>query len=342
MTTTGLAVPSVRGISRRTLIGLAISSVILLVTLPATTKIAGYQLFAEDLLAYGLALALLTLAAGPVRTLTLPAYLATGFAGYFGAFGVAALVGRQVMARVENTPYVGDVLVMPALEEVVKVVPVLIVAIIAVRHRQVRPSATDFMLLAAWAGAGFGVHENGLYGRGGPDFGVAPVVSLVFPFCRAVPAERVPGGEVLADAAGTTSMLAMGHLVWSALAGLGLGIALLYGRRWLIRLVLPATLAVAIAEHAVVNAFADGSVRGPASAARTVLLGGWLSPLALVLGTAAVVLVEWRLTRRPRGDEGPAPVRKFPAWLWLTAPDAARRRRLLGMLQAPTTTGENR
>lgn len=317
-----------RSLNLTALIGLAGSTLALLASLPSLTEAGGVGLFVGDLLAHTWVLVILTLAVGSVRTLRFPAFAAVGFAGFFGMFGLAALVGRPLMSALERQPQVGSVVVMPVIEEVLKVVPALIMVLLA-RRREIRPSATDIMLLGAWSGAGFALHENALFGRGGFNFESPPVLTLLFPVM----------GTNWADG---VTVIGAGHLLWSALIALGLGIGLLYrGGRWSWAAV-PVTIAAALGEHAIANAFADGTVGMPVRIAHVLLLGGGLSTLLLVAGTAVVVLVEWSLTSHRRmaklaGAFGhnlpPLPPARMPLWVWLTATEGERRGRMLGVWQ---------
>lgn len=317
-----------RSLNLMALVGLAGSTLALLASLPSLTEAGGAGLFVADLLAHTWVLVLLTLAVGSVRTMRFPAFAAVGFAGFFGMFGLSALVGRPLMSALEQQPQVGSVVVMPVIEEVLKVVPALIVVLLA-RRREVRPSATDIMLLGAWSGAGFALHENALFGRGGFNFESPPVLTLPFPVM----------GTNWADG---VTVIGAGHLLWSALIALGLGIGLLYrGGRWS-WIAIPVTIAVAVGEHAVANAFADGSVSGPVRILHVLLLGGGLSTLLLVAGTAVMVLVEWNLTSHRRMTKlaasfgrslPPLPPARVPLWAWLTTTEGERRGRVLGVWQ---------
>lgn len=318
-----------RSLNLMALVGLAGSTLALLASLPSLTEAGGVGLFVQDLLAHTWVLVILTLAVGSVRTLRFPAFAAVGFAGFFGMFGLSALVGRPLMSALEQQPQVGSVVVMPVIEEALKVVPALIVVLLA-RRREVRPSATDIMLLGAWSGAGFALHENALFGRGGFNFESPPVLTVPFPVM----------GTNWADG---VTVIGAGHLLWSALIALGLGIGLLYrGGRWS-WIAIPVTIAAALGEHAVANAFADGTVSVLVRILHVLLLGGGLSTLLLVAGTAVIVLVEWNLTSHRRmtklaGSFGrslpPLPPTRMPLWVWGTATEGERRGRMLGVWQA--------
>lgn len=318
-----------RSLNLVALLGLAGSVLALLVSLPSLTEAGGVGLFIEDLFAHAWVLALLTLVAGPVRTLRFPAFAATGFAGFFGMFGVAALVGRPVMTQLEQQRELGSVVVMPLIEELLKVLPALIMVVIAMR-RATRPSATDIMLLGAWAGAGFALHENALFGRGGFNFDSPPVLTLLFP---------VLGTRTAED----STVIGAGHLVWTALIALGLGIGLLYrSGRWS-WIAIPVTFAVAFTEHAVANAVSLESIGVPIQLAKILVLGGGMSLLLLAAGLAFIVYVEWTMTSHRRMTRlanafgrrlPPLPPAHVPRWVWLTAWESQRRGLVLGVWQA--------
>ena len=314
-----------------TYVGLAGSTVTLLALLPTLTRAGGFGLFLKDVLTHGWVLVLLTVATGLVRTLPITTYVATGFTGFFAAFGFAAAIGRPIMSHLTGMPQLGSVVVMPLIEETLKVLPVLLVLVFALRRKDVRPSAADVMMLGAWSGTGFALHENGLFGRGGPtmDNALAPF----FPFGGTNHAEGI-------------AFHVFGHVVWTALFALGIGIALLYRHgKWSWPAV-PITFAIAAGEHAVGNAFADGSIRFPIRALRILLLGGWLGALLLILGTAFVVYFEWSLTSRRRVDQvlrqqhgaklPPQPRGKVPGWLWPTPAESERRGRMFALWQRRT------
>lgn len=317
-----------RSLNLTALLGLAGSTLALLVSLPSLTESGGVGLFVQDVLAHTWVLVLLTLAAGSVRTMRFPTFAAVGFAGFFGMFGLSALVGRPLMSALEQQPQVGSVVVMPVIEEVLKVVPALIVVLLA-RRRGVRPSATDIMLLGTWSGAGFALHEDALFGRGGFNFESPPVLTVPFPVM----------GTNWADG---VTVVGAGHLLWSALIALGLGIGLLYrGGRWT-WIAIPVTIAAAVGEHAVANAFADGTVSVLVRVLHVLLLGGGLSTLLLVAGTAFVVFAEWTLTSHRQMTKlvnalgrslPPLPPTRVPRWVWVTPLESELRGRLLANWQ---------
>jgi hypothetical protein len=183
-------------------------------------------------------LAVLGSAARSVRAGTL--LLAVG-AGVYGCGILAVIVeyawtqgyahasGAPLYEVVASASYTVD----PFVEEIAKVVPLLLLAWGA-RARWQR-GLTDYLLLGAATGAGFGLLEAVMrFGtRAGtavrmPDGWVLPI-SLSPP---TVPAPAAAVGSWLPAPAGGNGLLSLSvgsgtnlHLAWSALAGLGVGLA---------------------------------------------------------------------------------------------------------------------
>ena len=256
-----------------------------------------------------------------MRTLTWRAYLGAGFTGYLAVTQLARLAGRPVVESVGSGLFPVAIFV-PVTEELIKAIPVLVVVILAARRMRQRPSALDCALLGAWIGAGYAVYENSQYGRVGGSWS-APPVSWLFP------------SNAVSHSAGMSYFVA-GHLVWSALTGLGIGVAVLYRRHYrLAWLAIPLTFAVAIAEHAESNALTLSPL-GPEPAGDRILqiltLNGLLSLLLLLLtGIALILAIERRAVR---------PDRKPSQWLLLPASAVTQRSTRLAGLQVPPATPE--
>ena len=300
------------------LVGLAVSTVTLIAVLPHVTRAAGLGRFTADLMAHAWTLGLLTAAAAPVRTLPWRAFVGAGLMGFLAVSSISRLVGRPVVSKLGDNSVLAVAGWAPFSEEVLKALPVVVVVLIAVRRTAVRPSALDLVLLGAWSGTGFALYENALFGRGGADWGAAPPFSLLVP------------SEISGQVDGV-SMVVGGHLVYSALIGLGVAVGVLYRRRWRWAwLAAPVAAAVAYGEHAAVNAVslaaATGHVAAMARVASIVSLGGWLSSLLLAGGLGLVASFEYRQATR-------APVSL--AWLRLPAAEGARRTQMLAGLQCP-------
>ena len=97
-------------------------------------------------------------------------------------------------------------------------------------------------------------------------------------------------------------MLVGGHVVYTALASLGLAVTILYGRRVrLARYAFPVTLVIAIFEHMTVDRLVligSDELGLFARFSLLITLGGYLSTVLLVAGVAAVAVFETRLMQR--------------------------------------------
>lgn len=159
--------------------------------------------------------------------------------------------------------------VVPVLEEVAKLVPVLLFAAGKLRRGRT-PAASDLLVLGAAVGGGFAFHEDLLWERAATSGLAGPGVLLP---------------TMLQD-----PMFAAGHVVWTACAALGVGLMCLHRhRRWAFVLG-PVLLAAPLLDHMVVN------VSGPKRAdLRSAMLDGRLLVWLFVACVAGAVLVEHRL-----------------------------------------------
>jgi RsiW-degrading membrane proteinase PrsW (M82 family) len=277
--------------------GLAVSAVVLVASLPVATRTGGMGHFASDLFAQLWTVALLTVAAAPVRTVGWRALVGVAFMGFLALPALARLIGRPVIDSLGDHSVVANSLWIPLTEELCQALPIILLVVFAARRTARRPSALDLMLVGAWTGAGFSLYENTQFGRGGADWSAAPPFS--------------------------------GHTVWIALLGLGLAFGVLYRRRFRFAwLAIPVSVAVALVEHGAVNALGlttSGSQPALESLVVVLTLGGWLSSVLLVGGIAMVLRIEWRALKL-----GP------PESPWrLVRPEVAQRRgQLLAAAQA--------
>lgn len=213
---------------------------------------------------YGvLQLALLGWGTRSVRVLTLVLAIGVGFYGC-GMTAVllqlaytrtlSALTGQQLYGVVTVAAYTID----PLIEEIVKVGPLLVIGMWARLRRAWR--LTDYLLLGAAFGAGFGLLEavfrmsahagkaidtrNGyLIPRGFRNILIPDVGTTLGSWLPAPVAGQSVG---IPETLGVSP-----HLTWSALAGLGIG--LLLRGRGLARLAAPIFLVLAWADHAAMN-----------------------------------------------------------------------------------------
>lgn len=289
-------------------VGLAISGISLIATLPRITQAAGVQTFLIDLLAQLWTLAILTAVAAPARTLGWRAFAGAGLTGFLAITGLARFVGRPLIENLGMANVFASALWVPFTEESFKLIPVAIVLALAVRRSDARPSALDVTLLGAWTGAGFALYENAALGRGSFSLVTNPVVSILFP-------------SELKGTAFDWPLVQTGHLVHTALIALGLAIAILYGRRirrgWI---AIAVAVSAVLLEHCSQNAMAvSGLNEVVAKIALVLTLGGWLTSILLVAGVAGVMAFEWRIAG---GSLQPALLFRLP-------PEEARRRSAL-------------
>jgi RsiW-degrading membrane proteinase PrsW (M82 family) len=221
--------------------------------------------FMKTVLAHGWVL-LVVGAVGVVAGRTLPARRLLGF--LLTGFFVIPVVVNVVMGPVNDWVGQGSrwasIGIVPPLEEVVKALPLLVLVYAVRRRPSTSASVLDFGLAGFALGAGFGIHEDLLYDR-----------SLVMGFDGL--------GGLLVPSVVVDPLLVIGHGGWTALVGLGVGIAVVHRGRGPVWLAAVAGLAVAVADHAAANsAMLGDSFRGW-------VLDGWLALLMLAAGTAAAV-----------------------------------------------------
>ena len=146
-------------------IALAISALTVIASLPRITKTAGMHAFALDLFAQLWTLALLWIVAGPVRTIGWRAFVGAWLTGFLGLTALARLVGTPVVAKLGTSSMLATAVWVPVTEELLKLLPVVLVLVMSLRRARARPSALDLALLGAWSGAGFQLYENASLGQ---------------------------------------------------------------------------------------------------------------------------------------------------------------------------------
>jgi RsiW-degrading membrane proteinase PrsW (M82 family) len=264
-------------------LGIGIPAVTLLIAMPALFATGGGASTVLGNAAEACwVLVLIALAVAPVRTIGGKAVAGAWFAGFFGVLSLATLIGRPIVARFGTDSVFAVAIWAPVTEELAKLLPVVLFLLLATRSSRVRPSAGDALLFGATVGAGFAVYENTLYARAFGGFGGNPPLSLLVPTLQS-----------------NDSMLVGGHLVYTGLTALGLGVALAYRRRHhLAWLAAPLTFAVAVTEHITANALSVAETPSWVTLTRILTLNGYLSSLLLIAGVATVAIVERRSLRR--------------------------------------------
>lgn len=219
----------------------------------------------------------LVLVGSLVRTVTLRSVALMVFAG-------GALMGVMYLLAQLLGPLLEDggtrALLVPFLEELLKVLPVLGFVWVGRRTHTWAIGATDVLILAAASGAGFGVVEDAYIraNSGWPDqIDWLPVTELI-------------GGRLI-----------VGHAIWTALAGATIGLALLLRTRR--PLVVPIAVAasgflVSVVDHAANNSssLASGSL---GDLLNVISQNGW-TPLWLFFAAAIGCLAvdAWIVYRR--------------------------------------------
>ena len=249
------------------------------------------------------------------RSVRLSTVLGAFAVGVYGCGVVAALVelaytrlyagssGESLLEVMNLTSYT----VAPWVEELLKVTPLLLVGLHAKARRQC--GLTDFVVLGAALGAGFGLLEAMLRfsldarrAIARPDGGWVVPDSLSPPY--------VPGwSQVLTGwlpapfasldmvQAGPTVAATFSHLVWTAVAGLGVGLLLRTRRGWRLLSLLP--FAVAVACHTVNNYAAQHPAA--ASAGRWVQgldAKAWAAPLVCIVLSMTYDMRQLRRAKR--------------------------------------------
>lgn len=295
-------------------VGLAISGLAVIASLPRITKAAGLHPFTMDLAAQLWTLALLMFVAGPVRTIGWRAFVGAGLTGLLGITALARLVGTPLVTQLGTSSILATAVWVPITEEALKLLPVALVLRMAMRRTAARPSVLDLTMIGAWTGAGFSLFENATAGRGFFSLTANPLLSLLFP------------SEGNGLASGWT-VAQSGHMVHTALIVLGVSFALMYRRQISRAWIAPvAAIAAVLVEHCSQNAMITGHLNDVVTKISIVLtLGGRLTSLMLIGGVAYVIALEWRVVGcafAPR------------AWFPLPPAEAQRRSRLLAAAQA--------
>lgn len=155
--------------------------------------------------------------------------------------------------------------VVPVVEEVAKTVPLALYALLVHLRRLPEPRIMDLVLLGFAVGAGFAVHEDGLWVRAVPSgFEGGGLWAWLFP-------TMLRGTQFVGA-----------HALWTTLVGLGVGVFVVHRHRLRVWVVPVAALALATVDHAAIN------FRGGLDV-RAALADGRMLPALLVLGILAAV-----------------------------------------------------
>jgi RsiW-degrading membrane proteinase PrsW (M82 family) len=284
MSTRKFLLPS--GLQLLSWVGLAISLGTLALAAPKLIEEGGgAEVVFGNVAQYLWTIVLLILAFAWTRTIGVRALVGAALGGFFGVSSLAVMMGKPFVDRLGAQSVFVMTVFAPVTEELLKLMPVALFLLLAMRSRQFRPSIADVVLFGTTVACGFSLYENILYSRGTDGGWLAtPPFSIALPFLHTI-----------------GNMLIGGHVVYTALTSLGLAVTVIYGARSrLARYALPATLIVAIFEHMTVDRLVlIGSDELGLFARVSVLvtLHGYLSTLLMVGGVVAAAIFETRVMR---------------------------------------------
>src|SRR5450432_1426390 len=295
-------------------VGLAISVATVIASMPRITKAGGVEVFLLDFFAQLWTLALLWIVAGPVRTIGWRAFVGAWLTGFLGLTALARFVGTPIVDKLGVSSLLGTALWVPITEELIKLLPVILVLAMAMRRPRARPSVLDVVLLAAATSAGFNIYESATFGRGAFSLSANPILSLFVP------------GLFKGSEYGWT-MMQTGHLVHTALLALGVAFALMYPKQFARRWIVPTVaIAAVLIEHCSQNAIITGQLNEMIGKLSIVLtLGGRLTTLMLIGGVGFVMRLEWRAV---------GGAFDLDKWLRMSPLESTRRSTLLAAAQA--------
>jgi RsiW-degrading membrane proteinase PrsW (M82 family) len=207
------------------------------------------------------------------------------FGGFFTAIWLSSVLGDWTADSLGANDPRQLIVAVPIIEEVTKLIPVVIVALIWRWRRTGSPGITDMMALGTAAGAGFAFHEDALWQRlsgSGLDGDLGFLVPSTF------------------SDAGT----AAGHAVWTGFVGLGIGLWLVNPRRWWTIAAPLAALVLVIVDHGTWNNIEEREQWNG------VLLDGRLVIYLFLAGALAAIFWETVLVHRISGGTSTLVARK--------------------------------
>src|SRR5438552_3542474 len=186
--------------------------------------------------------------------------------------GLAFLAGKilEVAAGRDSMTFVVGI---PVVEDLLKIIPILVLLWIGRNRETPAFGASDVMLMAALTGSGFALVEDAFIRHGG-----AWTRSLIW-----LPVVQIEGSR-------HGDHLIAGHPLWAAMAGCTLGIALLVRSRWSWLLGISG-FAWALLDH-IANNYRNRYDTAFAKLLVFITADGWLSLLLFILGVVAVIAVD--------------------------------------------------
>jgi len=278
------------------IVGLIVSCVTYVIVSFGTTGFSGLGPFFVNSFAYVWVIAWMLAATFVVRTIGVREVIVTFFGGFFTSVFIVSLITKPIVDSQGVTPFM-SVYLAPALEELSKVIPLLLLLLAYRRRRGERAGISDMVVAGFAVGAGVGLHEDLVYARAvtssdGTLLGVFDGKMGVF----------FPNFFV----GGSTTLVA--HAGWGTIIGLGVGISALLWRRLKFFALIPGALGVvvALADHSTWNAKNDALIGRILTADHHVAL------IVTVLAIPAAVLTDYLLRRRHSGELPYPSLRIYP------------------------------
>lgn len=148
-------------------IGLALSLLALIESAPRLLEEGGgIGMVLRNVAKFGWTLALLLLVFGWTRTIGTGTLVGAALAGFFGISSLAVLIGKPFVLWLGPQSEFVAVLFAPVTEKLLKLMPVAIFLLLAMRNPRCRPSVADAVLVGVADASGFTLYENILYARG--------------------------------------------------------------------------------------------------------------------------------------------------------------------------------
>lgn len=244
-------------------------------------------------IAFNLAvLAILAVISSCTRTLVLRRMLSLFLWGAFMT-GVAVMVSHVAVNAFAFSGRGGTEIAMAAIEEVIKLIPLVVLMIVGRKFSTFTMGMTDFILAGAALGAGFSCLEYAAAHKNAAAYG-----QLAW-----LPTAEIVNGRMIS-----------GHLIWSSLAAAGIGFGFFFKTRWKVAAIGAAIgLAVTIIDHAAYN-YSIVSNDWMSGILNAIALNGylafglWIASMVIALVVDARVLIkavpQFSEFKVPKGLEG--------------------------------------
>lgn len=244
-------------------------------------------------IAFNLAvLAILAVISSCTRTLVLRRMLSLFLWGAFMT-GVAVMVSHAAVNVFAFAGRGGTEIAMAAIEEVIKLIPLVVLMIVGRKFSTFTMGMTDFILAGAALGAGFSCLEYAAAHKNAAAYG-----QLAW-----LPTAEIVNGRMIS-----------GHLIWSSLAAAGIGFGFFFKTRWKVAAIGAAIgLAVTIIDHAAYN-YSIVSNDWMSGILNAIALNGylafglWIASMVIALVVDARVLIkavpQFSEFKVPKGLEG--------------------------------------